>query len=112
MNSLTELSKSIHQANKEKGFWEPPVNFAEKIALIHSECSELLEAHRKGEGMKACDKNIITPNGLLTNTEEEIADIIIRALDLAGSLDLDIGVAITAKLAYNATRPHKHGKAF
>ena len=115
---MTELSAVIHHANKEKGFWPTEGrNTGEVICLIHSECSELLEAERKGNGDKPCDKPI-TMTGIdgverpMTNREEEIADIVIRSLDLAGHHRIDIHQAIIKKLEYNATRPAKHGKKF
>ena len=40
----------------------------------------------------------------------ELADIIIRTLDLAYMLGIDIDAAVQEKLAFNATRGHKHGK--
>lgn len=67
-----------------------------KLALIHSEVSEGLEGHRKG---LADDKLMHR-----TMLEVELADAIIRAMDLAGGLGLDVGGAIAEKLAYNATR--------
>jgi NTP pyrophosphatase (non-canonical NTP hydrolase) len=45
----------------------------------------------------------------LTCIEEELADIIIRTLDTAQAFGVDIDRAVTAKMAYNATRPHRHG---
>lgn len=44
--------------------------------------------------------------------EEEMADVIIRVMDLAGALDLNLEEAIVAKLEHNKTRPMKHGKLF
>lgn len=40
----------------------------------------------------------------------ELADIIIRTLDLAYMLGIDIHQAVQNKLAFNAGRGHKHGK--
>lgn len=45
----------------------------------------------------------------LTCAEEELADVIIRALDTAGTLRIDIDRAVRIKHAYNETRPHRHG---
>lgn len=43
----------------------------------------------------------------------EIADIIIRCFDFAQETGIDLAAVIEEKLAYNATRAHKHGgKAF
>lgn len=39
----------------------------------------------------------------------EIADIVIRAFDFAEEAGIDLAHVIEEKLAYNATRPHKHG---
>lgn len=40
----------------------------------------------------------------------EMADIIIRVLDVSRWLGLDVGKALMDKLAFNDTRPEKHGK--
>jgi hypothetical protein len=72
----------------------------QKLCLIHSEISEAMEGHRKGQ---MDDKLPHRPM-----IEVELADAIIRACDLAGALGLDLGGAIAEKLAYNAIRPdHK-----
>jgi hypothetical protein len=39
----------------------------------------------------------------------ELADIIIRVLDLAASLDIDMDKAVIEKMQHNATRPARHG---
>ena len=39
----------------------------------------------------------------------EIADLIIRALDFSGEHGIDIERAVLEKMAYNKTRPFKHG---
>jgi hypothetical protein len=39
----------------------------------------------------------------------EIADVIIRALHFSGKHGIDIERAIAEKMAYNETRPYKHG---
>jgi hypothetical protein len=39
----------------------------------------------------------------------ELVDVIIRCLDTAGALGLDLDSAYAAKLAYNRSRPHRHG---
>ena len=69
---------------------------AEKLCLIHSEISEAMEGHRKGlQDEKLPEFPAITV---------ELADACIRIFDLAGALDLDLGAALAAKMAYNATR--------
>lgn len=46
----------------------------------------------------------------LTNEEEELADLVIRIADYSGRFGIDLGGAVLAKMRYNATRPHMHGK--
>ena len=101
LNSYAEV---IHEINVSKGFWDGACNNAEKIALMHSELSEALEADRKN---LPSDK---IPD--FTGLEEELADCIIRILDFAGYHKLELAKAITAKLRYNLTRPYKHGKNY
>ena len=49
-----------------------------------------------------------TPNFSLL--EEELADVIIRVLDLAAVESLAVLKAVVAKMEYNRYRPSKHGK--
>jgi NTP pyrophosphatase (non-canonical NTP hydrolase) len=47
-----------------------------------------------------------------SQVEEELADCVIRILDMAYAMEYNLGNAILAKMAYNETRPFKHNKAF
>jgi len=137
INTLVVLANTN---SKSHGFWEgvdhnDPTVLGLKCALIHSETSELLEAYRK-DPKADCGKKFpdtysdaeedltfsggkfsggaqrLIPGGPigLNLEEEELADIIIRVLDLAGQRNIDLGRAVLVKMAYNSTRPHKHGK--
>jgi len=78
----------------------------------HGEVSELWESFRAGTLHEPCDKaEKMKAAGLpaLTSAEEEIADIIIRALDTADFLGVDVARALAVKHAYNRTRPKLHG---
>jgi NTP pyrophosphatase (non-canonical NTP hydrolase) len=74
---LEDLSYQIHKNAVEKGFWTPlqhmpksdyVVFYLKQIAMIHSEVSEILEAIRKEKK----EQEVV----------EEMADVIIRLLDL------------------------------
>lgn len=102
--SVSDFQKTVHQTAQEKGFWVPNANLAEKVALIHSELSELLEAYR-GDPQAPCDKSGCP----LTKEEEEMADVFIRLMDLAEYRGIDLEEAARVKHQYNLSRPHKHG---
>lgn len=103
--AINELAQQAHAIAVAHGFWnDSSRNIGEAIALIHSELSEALEAARHGN-----------PRSDVINhpqVAEELADAIIRIIDLAAGLGYNIGNAVVDKMAYNATRPYKHGKAF
>lgn len=117
-DALNELAKDIYEVADSKGFWDEPftddniLTVPAKLALVHGEADEALEVHRE-----AYNDGEEDPISHLTPMQEddlteELADIVIRVLDLAGSYDLDIGNTLVAKVEKNRGRPHKHGKRY
>lgn len=120
--SLTEFSHWIYTDNLAKGFYEDEIAItkalamtpksdayrktvrAQRLALITSEISEALEADRKD----LMDDHLPQYYGF----DVELADALIRILDLCGANNVDIGKVVRDKLAYNKSRPFKHGKSF
>lgn len=103
---FSSLAEDAYTTAVHNGFHQNPPNVPEKVALIHSEVSELLEAHRSDP--MARDQHC--PEFL--NMEIEAADIVIRVMDLCRSQGLDLAGAIVAKNNFNKTRGYKHGKAY
>lgn len=91
---FSEFQKNIHKNAIAKGFWESR-NIPEKLACIHEEISEVLQAYRKKEDDKI---------------PEELADIIIRTMDLAEHLKINLSKAIIKKHNKNLKRQYLHGK--
>jgi NTP pyrophosphatase (non-canonical NTP hydrolase) len=123
---LDAIAALVHETAKEKGFWPrhyfykrdnlgqsdggwPPRDISEeaiatKLALVHSEVTEVLEAVRKEQGKTAI--------------VEEMADVIIRLLDLyaallnTGQVDDSLDDVIQLKMKKNSLRPQLHGNRF
>lgn len=101
--NLNNLASLLHYANVTAGWYHDPVtkeplkrNAFELLALVHSELSEALEGHRKGlQDDKLPDRPMM---------EVELADALIRILDLAHGLRLDIAGAVHDKVKFNRTR--------
>ena len=105
--AINDLRDIIYQGNVEAGWWTnlktgesiprgDVTQILAKLALVHSEVSEALEGARKN-----------LPDDKLPHrpmVEVELADAVIRILDLAGHEKLDIAGAIIEKLFYNADR--------
>lgn len=97
---MEHLARRISELNESKGFRAPhtisETGLAlEKLALIHSEVSEIVEAIRIGDADAVA---------------EECADVFIRMLHFTYGLGIDIEAEIERKHAKNAERPYMHGK--
>jgi NTP pyrophosphatase (non-canonical NTP hydrolase) len=106
---LDSLAIDLHKTAVIKGFW-PEVEevddifIAKQCMMIVSEVTEVMEAIRKDKGEEEITK--------------EIADILIRTLDLyaglveSGYTKLSLDKSLEEKTQFNLTRPEKHGVRF
>jgi NTP pyrophosphatase (non-canonical NTP hydrolase) len=104
---LDALSAVLHENAIEKGFWDGEITYdklGNKLALVHSEVTEILEAIRKNQGS---DKIV-----------EEIADVIIRTLDIYAAMrninlvGHSLEEILDKKINKNKSRPALHGNLF
>ena len=119
MKYLNELARQCHATSRDHGFW--PVDYragadkiatpeqqyllGHKIALIHSELSEALEDVRTGS-VELTKEN----SGKMHGVPSELADVLIRTLELMHAMGTDIEAVVLEKMAYNRNRPRMHGK--
>ncbi|WP_160045685.1 hypothetical protein [Paenibacillus sp. USDA918EY] len=127
MKSINEYVQAAHQNAVSKGWWDEERSLGEVLVLVHSEVSEALEDHRNGHEPtdvwyeeELGDVTITHyPNALPQlkipgywkpcGIPSELADICIRVFDACGRYGIDLEQAIEEKMAYNATRPQRHG---
>lgn len=98
--NLNDLAMLCARLERKKGFdstWDK--NFAEKMALVMTECCEAIEEHRA-----------LKPKW--NKVSEEIADAFIRLFAICGALNINIEYFITEKLVKNQEREEKHGKRY
>lgn len=94
--SIVQMQARIHQQNREMGWWDNPREMGTLLCLVHSEISEAMEGERKG----LMDDHL--PHRPML--EVELADAMIRIMDIAASRDLDLAGAIVEKVDYNRKR--------
>lgn len=109
MATINEWVEASYRNAVKHGWWEDVnYNVSEKLMLMVSELAEAMEEWRAGRGMNEIYYNTSAP----TKPEGipiELADVVIRIMDLCGREGIDLESAITLKSAYNSTRPYRHG---
>lgn len=111
MKTISEWQKEVYEVAKEKGWHEPDKekSFGECIALVHSELSEALEAYRKPNPTNHVFSDWYNLNGKPEGIPSELADVVIRVMDICEQFGIDLESAIKIKHEYNKTRSYRHG---
>lgn len=137
LETFQTLQKNVHQTSIDHGFWDGSTNpdnvsIPCKLMLTVSELSEALEDHRSElpEGFTISQIQYWSDDGSVYTQQQrrheddmrpefkpcgfaiEMADAVIRIMDICERLDIDLADAIMVKADYNRYRPFKHGKSY
>ncbi len=103
---IATLQAVCHSRSKDAGWWvdiktgqslkDNPYFFSNKLLLIISEVIECMEGNRKS----LMDDKL--PHRSME--EVELADAVIRIMDLTGAYEMDLAGAIIEKMEYDKTR--------
>lgn len=104
--TISEWQKEVHENAVAHGWWEKPRTEGELMMLIVSEASEAFEEVRNNHGMT---ETYYSEGGKMEGVPSELADIVIRVMDLCGHYGIDLEKAIAEKHEFNKNRPYKHG---
>ena len=98
----------VHKNAVQHGWYDGngAKNFGELLMLVVTEVAEVMEEYRNGRLMK---ETYVNKNGKMCGIPSELADIVIRVMDICGYYNIDLEQAIAEKHEYNKSRPYKHG---
>lgn len=110
--TLEDLVSACYGNSLSKGFHEKQRSVGDEMMLMVTELAESYEEHRNGHPhnviyFKKDAQGFDKPEGVPV----EYADLFIRLMDTVGDrgIEKEFFQAVALKMAYNATRPYKHG---
>lgn len=128
------MQDEVKACNQKNGWYDAERSFGDEIALLHSEVSEALEEYRRHgtqryvvHGMPYGEVAYLKPDDdypFMTTHEygdqrlrlmkpegvpSELADVLIRLLDMAERAGVDLFKEYRTKMDYNWQRSYRHG---
>ena len=111
--SLADLAETCWNISREHGWTDgrmtqDPIT---ALLLMHTEISEATELLLEADGAinKTWYEEDVQGNKKPEGFIYELADVVIRSMNLATEWNLDLTAAILEKMKYNTSRPYKHG---
>lgn len=114
--SLNTLRDAIYQDAVEHGLWEEHDYYYSQMEEVQAQCPEAeidVAMEEKEHCVRLIEAECYELAGASEDTEqyaEELADVIIMSMSVAGKLGIDIDAAIRRKMEINKHRSWKHGK--
>jgi sugar phosphate isomerase/epimerase len=111
MKNLEEMQLEVWKNNVAHGWFDQDRSVGDEVALLHTEVSEMFEAYRVTglEDATPVDPGLANPPKP-EGFGSEVADVFIRLLDTCERRGVNLRAEYERKMAYNRTRPYKHGK--
>ena len=113
--TISEWQTEVHKVARDHGWYDDvtktPRDIASMLCNVHAEVSEALEDVRAGR-MESSSLNSYSQFQIPIKPEgfpSELADIVIRVMDMAEWLGIDLEEQIKIKNEYNKTRGKRHG---
>jgi NTP pyrophosphatase (non-canonical NTP hydrolase) len=104
------MQEEVYRLNSSKGWFDDDRTVGDMVALLHAEVSEILEAYRHWELKDATGLPVGSSMAKPEGVGSEMADCLIRLLDMAKRWDVDLIAEYDRKMRFNWTRPYRHGR--
>jgi NTP pyrophosphatase (non-canonical NTP hydrolase) len=122
LKTLEEMQAEVRSNNETHGWYDELRLFGDDVALLHTEVSEMYEAFRQWgtedmTGIESPHSSYVSSDGVThfdgpakpEGVGSEMADVLIRLLDTAERSGVDLRAEYERKMAFNRTRPFRHG---
>ena len=117
---LNDLRDAIYEDAVAHGLWEKTDNAVQRfikeyqrLEMYNLRCVPDQDEVLRKKAVNVIQTEIMELEYSSDNKEaytEELADVIIASLSVAGKLGIDIDAAVRRKMEINSARPWKHGK--